>query len=52
METKNNCDCNCKCDMSEINLDMTVRQCLEKCGVDPEKAQNFLKDCCKNCCKE
>lgn len=46
METKNNC----KCDLSEIKLDMTVRECLEKCGFDPEKAQKFFQSCCKDCC--
>ncbi|MFA6376162.1 MAG: hypothetical protein WCX69_02045 [Candidatus Paceibacterota bacterium] len=48
METKNNCDC--KCDMSEIKLDMTVRECLEKIGINPEEAQKCFKNCCKDCC--
>ena len=48
METKNTC----KCDLSKIDLDMTVRQCLEKVGIDPEKARQFFKDCCKGCCDE
>ncbi|MFA5249452.1 MAG: hypothetical protein WC397_02850 [Candidatus Paceibacterota bacterium] len=49
METKNNC----KCDLSEIKLDMTIRECLEKLGFDPEKAQKFFQTCCnKDCCKK
>ena len=50
METKNNCDCSCNCDLSKVNMDMTVRECLEKFGLDPEKVQKNLKDCCKDCC--
>jgi hypothetical protein len=44
---------NCKCDLSKCNLDMTIRECLQKLGLDPKKAEKFLKDCCsKECCGE
>jgi len=25
---------------------------LEKLGIDPAAAETFLKNCCKDCCKE
>lgn len=50
MEPNNKCDCKCNC--SQMSLDMTLRECFEKMGVDPEKAQNFIANCCKNCCSK
>jgi len=50
MEPKNNCGCDCDCDLPKINMDMTIKECLEKMGCDPQKAQEKLKECCKNCC--
>ena len=47
--TKN---CECKCDMSDCNMDMTIREFMEKMGIDPIAAEKFFKDCCKDCCKE
>lgn len=47
METKQNCEC--KCDCSQIRLEMTLREILEKFGIDPEKAQKFCQDNCKCC---
>lgn len=54
METENSCDCgcNCDCDLSKLDLDMTIRQALEKCGIAPEAAQKCLKECGKSCCKK
>jgi|GEM_PF-1447165 len=51
MDQKTNCTCDCKCDFSQIKLDMTVRECLQSLGINPEKAQEFAKKCCQNCCK-
>jgi len=44
METKNSCNC----DLSKFNMDMTVKECLEKMGLDPKKVQEKLKDCCND----
>lgn len=49
MEKNKNCEC--KCNLSECNMDMTVRECLEKLGVNPDAAEQFFKNCC-DCCKE
>ncbi len=48
---KNNI-CNCKCNLSECDMDMTIRECLTKIGIDPKAAETFLKSCCKDCCEE
>ncbi len=44
MEKNKNCEC--RCNLSECDLDMTVRECLEKMGIDPAAAEKFLKNCC------
>jgi len=43
METKNDHNCGCDCDLSKCDLDMTIRQCLEKLGIDPNKRKKRSK---------
>lgn len=47
MNKKNNCCDFSKLDLSKCNLDMTLRECLEAQGINPEAVEEFLKTCCK-----
>jgi len=47
MDDKKNCCNKCGCELSKCNLDMTVRECIEQLGINPEAVEQFLKNCCK-----